>query len=451
MLQILIMLSYILPHLQPLVNLKDMNLSWSQKLTTIPDLSSAQNLKRLVLTGCTKLLEVSSSIRYLNKLIVLDLKGCSSLFGLPEYHHLSSLEYLNFSDFSRLEAIPDIPCNVRELYVFGTAIEGLPSSVGYISRLEILELDLHGCLKLKCLPSSICKLTFLKRLDISDCKEFNRLPDEFGDLKALNFLRAPRTAIEELPSSIIHLYQLELLDLYGCSKLKSLPNGICDMHSLARVIVSSGKKIDNLPHYVRKSRVLVDLYALQRETNRPTGFALPPLFDLDKLKTLILRDCCITELPNTLRPLPSLEELDLSCNDFDSLPTSIKHLAGLKILRLSYCDKLQSFPELPRNLHVIEADYCLSLKILSPSSILLASRMHQNTKVTLVGCFKLDQAALRYVMEDAYSRVKLKAPMLRTDVTISRKLKDAICLLFSLNSSAMFLFFFFFFYLIPSL
>ncbi|KAG6676631.1 hypothetical protein I3842_15G161700 [Carya illinoinensis] len=49
----------------------------------------------------------------------------------------------------------------------GTAIEELPSSIGYITGLGFL--DLSSCVKLKCLPSSIHQLRSLGWLDLSDC------------------------------------------------------------------------------------------------------------------------------------------------------------------------------------------------------------------------------------------------------------------------------------------
>ncbi|ESR54992.1 hypothetical protein CICLE_v10023391mg [Citrus x clementina] len=68
---------------QDLVNLKEIDLSGSESLTKLPDLSQAKNLKILMLGGCLSLMETRSSIQHLNKLEVLYLRKCESLTSLP--------------------------------------------------------------------------------------------------------------------------------------------------------------------------------------------------------------------------------------------------------------------------------------------------------------------------------------------------------------------------------
>ncbi|KAH9782051.1 ADP-ribosyl cyclase/cyclic ADP-ribose hydrolase [Citrus sinensis] len=68
---------------QDLVNLKEIDLSGSESLTKLPDLSQAKNLKILMLGGCLSLMDTRSSIQYLNKLEVLYLRKCESLTSLP--------------------------------------------------------------------------------------------------------------------------------------------------------------------------------------------------------------------------------------------------------------------------------------------------------------------------------------------------------------------------------
>ena len=68
---------------QNLVNLTEVNLSNCEHLTAIPDLSKAKNLERLNLQFCTTLKVVPSSIQFLEKLVDLDLRSCTSLLSLP--------------------------------------------------------------------------------------------------------------------------------------------------------------------------------------------------------------------------------------------------------------------------------------------------------------------------------------------------------------------------------
>ncbi|ESR54919.1 hypothetical protein CICLE_v10023907mg, partial [Citrus x clementina] len=121
-----------------------------------------------------------SLIPGLNKLVSLNLIGCSKLKRLPV--EISSA------------------VNVEEIRLNGTAIEKLPSSIGSLSGL--LDLDLQNCKSLKSLPSSLCKLKSLRSLYLNGCSNLQRLPQELGNLEALEFLSAIATAIREVPRDL---------------------------------------------------------------------------------------------------------------------------------------------------------------------------------------------------------------------------------------------------------
>ncbi|KAH9790014.1 ADP-ribosyl cyclase/cyclic ADP-ribose hydrolase [Citrus sinensis] len=160
---------------QRLVNLKHINLSHSEHLTKIPDLSLATNLESLNFQGCTCLLETHSSIQYLNKLVVLNLKHCRSLTSLSTSIHLGSLKKLILSGCSNLMSFPELSCNIEELSLDGTAIQEFPSSIERLSSLILL--NLGNCLRLEGLPSKICKLKSLERLNLAGCLNLQRLPN----------------------------------------------------------------------------------------------------------------------------------------------------------------------------------------------------------------------------------------------------------------------------------
>ena len=83
---------------QPLKNLKRMELGDARNLKEIPDLSNATNLESLLLSFCTSLLEIPSSIRGTTNLKELDLGGCASLVKLSScICNATSLEELNLS------------------------------------------------------------------------------------------------------------------------------------------------------------------------------------------------------------------------------------------------------------------------------------------------------------------------------------------------------------------
>ncbi|KAG2276102.1 probable WRKY transcription factor 19 [Brassica napus] len=205
-----------------LENLKKMRLSYSYQLTKLPRLTSAQNLELLDLEGCKSLVSISHSICYLKKLVSLNLKDCSNLESVPSTSDLESLEVLNLSGCSKLENFPEISPNVKELYLGGTVIQEIPSSIKNLVLLE--KLDLENSRRLVILPTSICKLKHLETLNLSGCSSLENFPDLSRNMKCLKYLDLSRTAIRELPSSISYLTALEEVRFVGCKSLVRLPD-----------------------------------------------------------------------------------------------------------------------------------------------------------------------------------------------------------------------------------
>ncbi|TXG70801.1 hypothetical protein EZV62_005736 [Acer yangbiense] len=292
---------------QPLVKLKEVDLGFSN-LISCPDFSGSPNLKRLILRQCKYLREISPSIQYLIKLDFLQLDGCCSLKGIPDCSGLNSLKTFNLSGCSNLEMLPEMPCNIEELWLTGTTVEELPLSTENLSRLQVL--FLRGCKRLKSLPSSICKWKSLKTLSIRGCSKLNQLPNDIGALDSLKQLHVEEDPIRDIPSSFIYLKNLTWLSLRGCKEL----------------------------HF--------------------SGFE----FFLDNLDHLILSDSGITELPEFPEGcLSSLSKLDLSGTSLESIPASIINLSKLDHLDISNCKRLKCLPKL--QLGGIDAYGCTSLEV----------------------------------------------------------------------------------------
>jgi Leucine-rich repeat (LRR) protein len=51
---------------------------------------------------------------------------------------------------------------------------------------SLVEFDLSGCFKLRCLPDSIVNLSQLKTFRLSDCDKLENLPMEFGKFQSLS-------------------------------------------------------------------------------------------------------------------------------------------------------------------------------------------------------------------------------------------------------------------------
>ena len=70
--------------------------------------------------------------------------------------------------------------SLKSLYLAGTGLKDLPSSVEHLNWL-----NLENCKDLSRLPGSVCKLTSLRYLILSGCSDLKKLPDDIGGLQCL--------------------------------------------------------------------------------------------------------------------------------------------------------------------------------------------------------------------------------------------------------------------------
>jgi len=129
-----------------------MDLSDSENLKEIPDLSYAVNLEEMDLCSCKSLVTLPSSVRNLNKLRVLKMRSCSNLEFLPADVNLESLGSLGLENCSQLRSFPQISRNISYLNLSRTAIDEESSLwIENMSRLTNLRWDFCP---LKSLPSN---------------------------------------------------------------------------------------------------------------------------------------------------------------------------------------------------------------------------------------------------------------------------------------------------------
>ncbi|KAL4625120.1 hypothetical protein ACB092_05G001200 [Castanea dentata] len=317
--------------------LKIIQMNGSTNLKETPDLIRVPNLKEMVLKDCLNLREIHPSTWVHNRLTRLNLKGCVNVNvkTLPSKFEMESLEVLILSGCSKLKKIPEFGENVQhvlQLYLGGTAITKLPTSIGHLTSLVLL--DVRDCKSLTCLPSVIFNLKLLKDVNISGCSRLDRLPENVGNAESVEELDVSGTAIREVPSSIGLLKNLKVLSFSGCKGLSSF---------------NSTSWYDLLP------------FSSRPKIADPMG--LSSLLGLCSLTKLKLRDCNLREIPNDIGCLFSLEEIDLSENSFVCLPDSISRLCKLKNMYLNNCTSLRSLPNLPVDIVHIFGDGCTSLEM----------------------------------------------------------------------------------------
>ncbi|CAL5443486.1 unnamed protein product [Camellia sinensis] len=224
--------------------LRIMNLSHSTYLTKSPYFAGVPNLERLILEGCTGLVNLHPSIGVLRRLICLNLKDCKSLKSLPDnICQLKDLAILNFSGCSKLDKLSQdlgVLDWLYELHADWTAIRQLPSSIGRLKNLGIL--TLQGCKGLSSNLWSSFFLTSVLRRERDMASEVAAL----SGLKSLRKLDLSYCNLKSIPTTICHIYSLEWLDLSG-NNMESLPPSMNQLSKLWSLFLDGCKKLQELP------------------------------------------------------------------------------------------------------------------------------------------------------------------------------------------------------------
>ncbi|KAJ9129834.1 hypothetical protein P3X46_035240 [Hevea brasiliensis] len=198
-----------------LSKLKSLDLSRSKHLKIVPDFSMMTSLEEIKFGGCESLIEIPSSIQCLKRLDSLYLTACKKLRSLPQMPR--GIEYLGL-DYSGVE-------------------EWSPSSIQFLDNLLLL--DISHCENLRSLPRIIYCNTFI-RLNISFCPILIMSPQIMESSEVLpssNYVKLDLSeckTLNSLPNSTCKLKRLEILNLNGCSYLEKLPPlyGLCSLKEL---------------------------------------------------------------------------------------------------------------------------------------------------------------------------------------------------------------------------
>ncbi|KAH9782139.1 ADP-ribosyl cyclase/cyclic ADP-ribose hydrolase [Citrus sinensis] len=217
-----------------------LNLKGCTSLTTLPGEIFMESLKTLVLSGCSKLkkfldivggmeclqelrldgtdIKELPSIELMSGLVSLNLKDYRNLASLPiTIGSLECLQTLVLSGCSKIVKFPETVISVvdlSELFLDGTSITEVPSSIELLTKLRLL--NLNDCKTLVRLPSSINGLKSLKTLNLSGCFKLENVPETLGQVESLEKLDISGTAIRQPPSSIFLIKNLKGLSCRGC-------------------------------------------------------------------------------------------------------------------------------------------------------------------------------------------------------------------------------------------
>ncbi|XVF78231.1 hypothetical protein PTKIN_Ptkin14bG0113700 [Pterospermum kingtungense] len=365
---------------RPLYKLKFIDLKGSQNMIKTPDFTMAPNLQSLILEGCTRIVDVHPSILLLRKLKLLSLKGCKNIRRIPTKKiGMESLEKLILSGCSNFERFPEIDgvmdC-LLELYLDGTNIEVLPSSIGHLSNLVLL--NLKGCSNLVSLPSSINGCKCLKTLNLSGCFKVETLPENLQQVELLEELDLGETAIRKPPFFVFQFKSLKVLSFNGCKG-------------------SPSKLRSNVPSLLSK--------LFQRGGTESMALTLHPLSGLSSLTKLNLSYCNLREeaIPSDIYRLSSLENVNLSGNNFISVPTTLSQLPKVQSLDLSDCIQLKSLPEALTKIRGLRINGCPSLELFELPSTL--SKSIYWFWICVTNCYRLAKINNTLTMFKKYLKV----------------------------------------------
>ncbi|GLJ42063.1 hypothetical protein SUGI_0871010 [Cryptomeria japonica] len=258
-------------------------------------------------------------------------------------------------------AIWNISC-LEHLRLSYTRIEGeIPASIGNLLSLQSLDLSdtrIEGEI-----PASIGNLLSLQSLDLSDTRIEGGIPSAIGNVSSLKSLYLCDISIEgEFPVSILNLSKLVELDLSYNMITGVIPASLDSLSSLVSLDLNANELNGKIPSTISN---LVNLRSLLLHSNSLSGLISLSVFDnltsLDRLylsynqltvnidstwipeftlSGLALGSCNLDRIPSFLVTQYDLEYLDLSANSIQTnIPSWIWNLPSLYDLNLS-CNQL---------------------------------------------------------------------------------------------------------------
>eukprot|EP01018_Ginkgo_biloba_P022307 Gb_22489 [translate_table: standard] len=185
----------------------------------------------------------------------------------------------------------------------------------------------------------------------------------------------------------------DLLNLSKASYILSPSQASCDMPSKLKLIELHGDDISSDPPSFEITseavKKLKDLIVLKLDGFRGLKKLPEEIRCLSRLKELDLTGCQCVQLPQSLGDLNALQKIRLdSCRSLKELPQSLGKLQSLKCLELQFCESLTHLPaEIGSlsSLHMLDLSFCQSLKEVPRSFCSLSSLQYLN----LMSCVNL--------------------------------------------------------------
>ncbi|KAK8272841.1 hypothetical protein V6Z12_D11G363700 [Gossypium hirsutum] len=332
-------------------------------LRYLPSSFQPDNLVALLLP-CSHIQQLWKGNRPLFNLKIMNLRGSQNLIKTPDFTTASNLKVLILEGCTKLVDVHP--------------------SIGVLKSLKLL--NLRDCKSLRTLPTKI-GMESLETLILSGCSSLVRFPEIDGKMERLKTL----DLFGYIPRDISGLSCLEKLDLSG-NNFISMPASLTRLLKLANLILSNC----NMCTFGEADTYsdISGLSSLSYLNLSGNNFISIPasLTRLSKLHVLDLSNCNVctlgeADIHSDLSGLSSLISLDLSGNNFITIPLALTQLSRLRLLTMSGCKMLKSLPELPTSIAVVTIDGCSSLEVVaSPSKV---CNLVGCGDIRAINCFKL--------------------------------------------------------------
>ncbi|KAK8712378.1 hypothetical protein V6N13_147618 [Hibiscus sabdariffa] len=394
-------------------------------LKSLPSCFQPDNLVALLLPY-SRIEQLWKGTRPLYKLKMINLEGSENLIKTPDFALTPNLEVLVLESCTRLVGVHPSVGVLKRLKLLNLrgckSLKNLPTKIGMESLQTLI---LSGCSNLLRFPDLDGKMECLKTLDLSGCHNVGYLPGNLQQAEFLEELDLSETAITEPPIFIFWFKHLKVLSLNGSRSSKLRPNlpalfkgfqrGRTDSISLMLPLLSS---LSSLTELNLRNCDLCEgdipsgiscLSSLKELDLSGNNFASIPasLTRLSKLHFLGLSNCSLCNLfEENILSLSSLESLDLSGNNFTSIPAPLNQLSNLCRLRLSNCRELKSLPELLTSINTVWLDGCTSLEqVVYPSKVCNSRSGDDNACFRGIHCYRLAEKINATTLLKTYIKV----------------------------------------------
>ena len=290
--------------------------------------------------------------------------------GLPRWTFMLNDQTgrLEYTDELSGQVFPSMP---REIDLFGRLVAltvlslscnqltDLPNSFGRCQQLERLDVD---CNQIAVLPDSICDLSSLTRFVANDNK-LAFLPQNFGNLTALEQLNLDGNRLESLPPTIQGLTALKTLSL-NRNRLNTLPSRLGQLSDTLDVVNVFENPLEHPSQSVVERGTAAIMWdcreRLLREQRGPPPRTLfkkqlgivnerrmvnhayraqleTALEKAHQTRTLHLHFLGLERLPAGITHVPLLQELYVTGQAIEELPSCLNRLRHLRVLTVTGC------------------------------------------------------------------------------------------------------------------